>query len=403
VPTPAQLPIAQYVPDDAVLNLGWGYPNPALLPLPEWAAATGAALTRYGGLALAYGHNPGPGPLTDWLAERLGRIDGRAPAAAELFVTAGASHALDLTCTVLARPGDVVLVDSPTYHLALRVIADHRVEVVAAPADAAGIDPAGTAALLDRLRSQGRRVPLLYLVPTFGNPTGRSLPADRRAALVELAARTGLTVVEDDTYRELAFPPATAPPSLWSQAEPGAVVRIGSFAKSVAPGLRLGFLTGAPELTGTLAGRGVIDSGGGVNHTTALAMATFGGSGGYDRHLARVLAEYRAGRDALAGAVRESLPAVRFERPDGGWFLWLELPGWAPADRLAEAAHRHGVGFLAGARCYVTGEGTHRARLSYSHYEPAQLVEAATRLSAALADLRPADLGPTHRPAGPSD
>jgi DNA-binding transcriptional MocR family regulator len=391
VPSAGELPITQYVPDGATIDLAWGHPGEALLPVQEWAAATEAALTRYGWQALSYGHGAGPGPLVDWLAARLGRIDGRAPAPAELFVTAGASHALELTCAALTRPGDVVVVDSPTYHLALRVIADHGVRLVGAPADDEGIDPAGTAALLDRLRSDGLRVPLLYLVPTYANPTGGCLPADRRAALVELAARTGTALVEDDTYRELAYPPAVAPPSLWSLADPAAdpapVVRLGSFAKSVAPGLRLGFLTGSPALVRALADRGMVDSGGGVNHTTALAMAAFGASGGYDRHLARVRVGYRARRDALAGALRAQLPAVRFRLPDGGWFLWLRLPDDVPAGPLAGAAGRHGVGFLPGARCYLAGGGSHRARLSYSLFDPPQLVDAAGRLAAAVAEL----------------
>jgi DNA-binding transcriptional MocR family regulator len=229
-------------------------------------------------------------------------------------------------------------------------------------------------------------VPLLYLVPTYGNPTGRSLPADRRTALVELAARTGLVIVEDDTYRELSYPPSVAPPSLWSEAPPGSVVRLGSFAKSVAPGLRLGFLTGSPAFVRSLAERGVIDSGGGVNHTTAMSMLAFGESGGYDRHLRTIRAAYATRRDALAAAVRE-LP-VEFEAPEGGWFLWLSLPEHAPVERLLEVALKHGVAFLPGVRGYVVpDQGRHRARLSFSLYEPDDLGEGARRLGAALRDL----------------
>jgi 2-aminoadipate transaminase len=384
-PPTAGLPITQYPGDGPAIDLAWGHPAPALLPVAEWAAATEAALRGYGWQALAYGHATGPGPLLKWLSDRLARIDGRAPEPGEVFVAAGASQALDLTCAALARPGDVVLVDSPTYHLALRIIADHGVELVGAPADEDGIDPDGTAALLRRLRAAGRRVPLLYLVPTFANPTGGCLPADRRAALVAVARQAGTVVVEDDTYRELAYGPA--PASLWSGAGGDGVLRLGSFAKTVAPGLRLGFLTGPPSFVRTLADRGLVDSGGGVNHTTALAMAAFGASGGYDRHLAGIRLDYRARRDALTAALRDQLPAVPFRTSAGGWFLWLRLPDWAPASRLLPHAQRHGVGFLPGARCYVTGGGSHRIRLSFSLADPAQLAQAAGRLAAALADL----------------
>src|SRR5262249_56325088 len=130
------------------------------------------------------------------------------------------------------------------------------------------------------LRGAGRRVPMLYLVPTFGNPTGRSVPDDRRAALVDLAGRAELTIVEDDTYRELVYD-GTAPPSLWSLATHAYVVRLGSFAKTVAPGLRLGWMNAAPEIVDRVTRLGYVHSGGGVNHLTALAMATFGGSRSY--------------------------------------------------------------------------------------------------------------------------
>jgi DNA-binding transcriptional MocR family regulator len=380
------LPVSQYTGDDRTLDLGWGHPAPALLPTGEWAGAVAAALGRFGWRALTYGHETGPGPLVEWLADRLGRMDGRAPRPAEVFITAGASQALDLACAALTSPGDAVLVDSPTYHLALRVIADHRVELVGAPADAEGIDPAGTAELIARLRAAGRRVPLLYLVPTYANPTGGCLPAPRRSALVEAARAAGTVLVEDDTYRELAYD-GPAPASLWSLAGGDGVLRIGSFAKTVAPGLRLGFLTGDPSVVRTLAARGMVDSGGGVNHTTALAMAAFGGSGDYDRHLARIRAGYRARRDALTAALREHAPATPFRPPAGGWFVWLELPPAAPADGLLPHARRHGMSFLPGARCYVTGAGTHRIRLSFSMFDPPDLAEAARRLGTALAEL----------------
>jgi DNA-binding transcriptional MocR family regulator len=294
---------------------------------------------------------------------------------------------------VLTRPGDVVLVDSPTYHLAMRVIADHHVDVVGAPADADGIDPDGTAALLRRIRASGRRVPMLYLVPTFANPTGDCLPDDRRSALVQVAARTGTVVLEDDTYRELAYE-APAPPSLWSLADGAGVVRIGSFSKTVAPGLRLGFLTGSQSFVETLVQRGVVDSGGGVNHTTAVAMAAFGESGDYDRHLLGVLAGYRAQRDALTAALRDRLPAAPFRIPGGGWFVWLRLPDRITATRLLGPAERNGVSFLPGPLFYVRAGADRdadrhrvadeRLRLSFSVYAPPDLVTGVSRLAAAL-------------------
>ncbi|MFY1670978.1 PLP-dependent aminotransferase family protein [Plantactinospora sp. WMMB334] len=382
VPRPSGLPIVQFRSRTGSIDLGWGHPHPAALPVEGWADASHAALRRYGGAALTYGHATGPGPLIEWLCERLGEVDGAAPEPGQVFVTAGASHALDLVSAVLCRPGDVVLVDAPTYHLALRIIADHRVDTVAAPADEEGIDPDATAELLARLARQGRRVAMLYLVPTFNNPTGRSLPAGRRAALLAVAARAGVPVVEDDTYRELAYP-APAPASLFSAAEPGTVVRIGSFAKSVAPGLRLGWLTAALPIVDAVAARGYVDSGGGVNHANALILAEFAALGWYRRHVEAIRSRYRRQRDALVAAVRDELPQARFAVPDGGWFLWLRLPHPYAGTELLPHAEAAGVCYVPGRQFFVTDTGHRYLRLSYSMCDPETLTEGVRRLAGA--------------------
>lgn len=374
------LPVIQYVGAEGVLDLGWGHPDPTLLPIEAWARSTSEAVRAAGWTALTYGYATGPGPLLEWLTVHIGAVDGRAPEPAELFVTAGASQGLELAATVLARPGDVVLVDSPTYHLALRVLADHGVELRAAPTDAEGIDPAATARLVGDLRAAGRQVPMLYTVPTFNNPSGASMPVPRRRELVD--ALDGVTIVEDDTYRELAYD-GPAPPSLWSLA-PSGVVRLGSFAKTVAPGLRLGYLTADASFVRRLASRGYVDSGGCVNHTSAMALAHFATSGGYEAHVSALREAYRQRRDALVAALRAAAPGVEFAVPAGGWFLWLRVPD---AASLARRARERGVGLLSGERFHVDGGGRHHLRASFSMYGPADLAEAARRFARARATL----------------
>jgi 2-aminoadipate transaminase len=362
------LPVVQFVERPDLVDLGWGHPRPTLLPVAEWARASAAALRGYGSSALAYGFAAGPGPLVEWLAGRL-----RVPPE-EFFVSAGASQALELVCAVLVSRDDTVLVDAPTYHLALRILGDHAGSVVPVP-DLARLDP-----LVAELRAAGRRVPLLYLVPTFGNPTGMSLSG--RAELVAAAARLGLTVVEDDTYRELAFD-APAPVALYDLARgDGSVVRIGSFAKSVAPGLRLGWVNAPPALIARLVERGYVFSGGGVNHATALAMAEFGASGAYDAHLGVLRSAYREQRDALVSALRADAPGLTFEVPGGGWFVWVRLPAGRDAEALLPRAEECGVSYVPGTRF---GGGPDYLRLSFSMLEPAALAEGARRLAAALA------------------
>lgn len=370
----------QFEARPGILDLGWGHPRPELLPVAEWASAGAQAAREFGWRQLTYGYATGPAPLLEWLSDRLCSLEGGGTSPDRTFVTAGASHGLALVAALLAGPGDVVLVDSPTYHLAFRILADTGATLRRAPADEDGVDPVALAALVGELRSAGHRVPLLYLVPTFANPTGRSLPPERRRALVSLARSAGLLVVEDDTYRELVYE-GDAPPSLWRLAEGAGVVRLGSFAKTVAPGLRLGWINADPALIARLAGLGYVDSGGGVNHATAMTMACFGAGGAYERHLASVRDQYRHQRDALLAALPVPVPA-----PAGGWFLWVPLPAGVGAVELLARAEARGMSFVPGPRFYADGRGgDDRIRLSFSHLAPADLTEAAARLAAALA------------------
>lgn len=379
-------PVIQFVHRPGILDLGWGHPRPELLPVRQWARAAEEAARTFGWQALTYGNASGPGPLVDWLTGHLCRLEDGGTTAGQIFVTGGASHALSLIAAVLAEPGDAVLVDSPTYHLAFPILADRGVELVRAPADSDGVDPAALAVTLRSLRAAGRRVPLMYLVPTFGNPTGRSLPDDRRAAIVRLAQREGLTLVEDDTYRELGYEDP-APVSLWRLAGGAGVVRLGSFAKTVAPGVRLGWINAAPEVVRRLATIGYVHSGGGVNHAAALTMAAFAAGGGYERHVAAVRQSYRGQRDALVRALGEHLPALRIPAPRGGWFIWLSLPEGARAGRLLPIAERHGTSFVAGEHFHVDGRGgAGHVRLSFSLLPAEDLARAAGRLAAALAE-----------------
>jgi 2-aminoadipate transaminase len=362
-------PIIQFTPRPGILDLGCGHPSPGLLPVEPWLAAAEASARTYGWQALTYGTVAGPGPLTDWLADHL--------ETSNFFITAGASHALALITNLLAEPGDTVLVDAPTYHYALRILADRGVRILPAPPD---LDAAIT-----RLRADGHRVPMLYLVPTFGNPTGASVPDERRRYLVDVARRSGLTIVEDDTYRELVYDGA-APASLWDLAGGEGVVRIGSFAKTVAPGLRLGWINATPAVIAALSDLGYVDSGGGVNHANALTMSVFCASGAFGTHVAALRAAYRERRDVLASALRGFDVVV----PRGGWFLWIRLPDGLSARTLLPVAEKHGVSFVPGPRFYPgpDPDGDRHVRLAFSFLDPSDLRAAAGNFTRAVEFLR---------------
>jgi 2-aminoadipate transaminase len=380
----ACLPNVQIVHKPGVIDLGWGHPDPALLPVGGLRLAATEALDRYGAEALAYGSERGPGPLLRWLIGYLGSLEGVAPAADEIIVTGGISHALDQACTLLTQPGDVVLVEQPTYHLAVRILREHPLELVPVASDAGGLRPEAVAETIAAVRRTGRNPRFLYTVPTFNNPTGISLAAERRQALVELAVAERLLIVEDDAYREL-FYDDPAPASLWSIAPRGTVVRLGSFSKVVAPGLRLGFLTADAAIIERFRGGGLLDSGGGINHFSANTAAAFCEAGRFEEQGAFLRAAYRARRDALAAALTEYLPEdVRWTRPAGGFFFWLDFPARLDTHDLLSRAVAGGVGYALGSRFFVGVGGTAAARLAFGLYSEEQLVEAARRLGAVL-------------------
>lgn len=378
------LPLVQFVARPGLVDLGWGNPDPKLLPVNELKAAAARVFDRYGADALNYGYPAGPGPLIDWLSEWLGKVDGRSPRTDELSISAGASQALDHIVTLFTKPGDIVLTEAPTYHLALRILQDHPVEVVAIPADEDGISVDYVRNYCRSLRTTGRSVRLLYTVPTFANPTGATLPFERRRQLVELAAAEGFVIIEDEAYRELSYE-GSPPPSLWSLAETGTVIRLGSFAKSLAPGLRCGFITAGPGTIARIRDSGVLDSGGGISHFSALVIAEFAAGGHYGRNVQNLCSSYRERRDALLDGLAEYVASdASWSRPAGGYFIWLTIAKGS-ATELLTLAEESGTSFLPGTLFSLPPEAARKnLRLSFSRYSPEELIEATRRLSHAF-------------------
>lgn len=367
-----------------IIEFGWGHPAATLLPVDGMARAAARTLERDGYQALTYGAEQGPGCLITQFTARLAQLEGNAPSPEQVFITGGISQALDLICTLFARPGDIALVDSPTYHLALRILRDHDLELLPVAADEQGICIDALEALLASLQAQGRTARLLYCVPTFGNPTGISLDTGRRAALVELAARHGLLLIEDDVYRELWYD-APPPPPLASYAALGPVIRLGSFSKLLAPGLRLGWLIADPEIVQRCVQSGLLDSGGGINHFTAHIVATFIELGLLDAHVALLRESYRQRRDTLLAALSHWLPpSCHWKVPSGGFFVWLRLPTGVDSAALLPHAEAAGVSYLPGTRFYTGGGGAQYLRLSFSLLHPEAMEEGARRLGALL-------------------
>ena len=368
-----------------IFELNWGQPDPRLLPAEDIRRAASAVLAESGAEALSYGSQAGPASLLQVIRERVARREGVELPPEEITITAGNSDGLDQIATLFSRPGDVALVESPVYHLAMSILRDHGLQLVPVPVDADGLDVVAAARVVDSLQAQGRRIALLYTVPTFQNPTGGCMHPARKQALVELAARAGFLIVEDDVYRELAYD-GPAPPSLWSSAPRGVVLRLGSFAKSLAPGLRLGWITGGAAQIERISGAGLRCSGGGVNHLTAMIVGRLLSDGDfYERQLEQLRAAYAARRDALCNTLAAELPqGCEWNRPGGGYFVWLRLPAGLDAGELLPIAERHGVAYSVGSRFYADGGGEDTLRLAFSLYTPGELAQAARRLAEAI-------------------
>jgi DNA-binding transcriptional MocR family regulator len=338
-------------------------------------AATELALRARGRLALQYGPEQGYGPLLDYLIGKIERDEGLHITRANIMLCAGAAQGLDTAARLFTRSGDVVLVEAPSYHEAIATLRDHPVELRQVPIDDQGLVVEALAERVEALSLIGQRIAFLYTIPTFQNPAGVTLTAERREALVELASERGLLLVEDDVYRDLCYE-GRVPSSLFELAGGRGVIRLGSFSKILAPGLRLGWIIAEPEMIQRMVGCGLKGNEGGANPFVAHVVATFCREGWLEPHIARLVARYRARRDALLAALEREMPdGVRWTRPTGGFFVWLTLPEPLEAEAVLAAATERGVLFTPGVRFFAEGGGRHNLRLPFSFLSEAQMAE----------------------------
>ena len=379
------LPDVQYVLRPGVIEFRSGHPDLALLPAAGLLQAAQIVFEREAGQALSYGAEQGPGRLIAQLCSWLAREENRAPPPQQVMITGGSSQALDMLCKLFTKPGQIALVQCPTYYLALRIMRDDRqLNLVAIPGDDDGLQVDALEKTLMSLQRQGQKARLLYLVPTFNNPSGTTLNYERRRQLVKLARDYDLLVVEDDVYHQLWYD-AAPPPSIYSLAPAGPVVRLGSFAKILAPGLRLGWMQAAPEMVQRCVNSGVFESGGGVGPFTAHLVAAFIELGLLDQQIKMLRENYRHRRDILMNALRNHLPETcRFVKPGGGFFVWLKLAPGTDCVALLPAAEACGVSYVPGVRFHSDAHGGNFCRLNFTMVSVEDIEKGAHRLGAVL-------------------
>jgi 2-aminoadipate transaminase len=275
----------------------------------------------------------------------------------------------------------MIIVEEPSYFLALRIFADHGLRVVSLPADEHGLS---IDALEEVLFSQ--RPAFVYVIPTYQNPSGATLTLERRRQLVELSQEYRFLILADEVYHLLSYG-APSPPPLAAFSASRTVLSLGSFSKILAPGLRLGWVQTAPSHVQRLMTSGMLDSGGGLNPFTSGIVRNVLAAGQQDSYLDRLRAAYGDRVMTLDAALQKQLGTkISYRRPDGGYFFWLELERAIDSERLLAVAAAHKVSFRPGVRFSSRHGLRNHLRLSFAYYDNAGLVDGVTRLAAALAD-----------------
>jgi 2-aminoadipate transaminase len=366
-------------PEAGVIDFGVGQPSADLLPLRRVRAASERFFAHAQAIELNYGDKQGDPRFRAALASFLNQAGGHAASADSLFVTAGTSQALDFVCHRFARPGDTVLVEEPSYYLAFQVFRDHGLNIVGIPLDGEGMDP-------DQLeREIARHRPrLVYTIPSFNNPTGQTMSLARRERLVALSREHDFLIVADEVYQLLHYG-APPPPALGTWVEQGNVLSLGSFAKIVAPGMRLGWIQANAGMIQNLVTSGAIISGGCFNHFGSHVVRQMLEDGSLAELIADLRRAYGARVAAMDEALHEHLGGIaRWQKPEGGYFFWVTLPPDLDAEDLREAARSAGTGYQSGLRCSVTGGLRNCLRLSFAFYNEPEIREGVARLGKAL-------------------
>lgn len=372
--TPAVWP--DHAPD--LISLSYGFAAPELFPTDALLAATSEVLAEDAPEALNYG--PTYPRLVDMLVERM-HAQGTLAAPDRILVSYGSSQILALLPQVLVDPGDIVIVEGPTFMGAVRSFAAAGAKMDTVPVGAHGMDLDDLESKLRAYRQRNVRPKFIYTIPTFQNPNGSLMPLESRKRLVELAQEFGVLIVEDDAYGELRFldDPITRLSALdhndW-------VVQVGTFSKILAPGIRMGWACGSPELIARLR-HFKVEGDSGPYQTRVVER--FCADGKLDAHIATLRAHYRERRDLMWNAIEREFPEyVRVSKPDGGFFIWVDLPEHIHVNQVIDAAAERGVGFLSGTHCFTNGQGQHSFRLAFSFAPMQKLDEAITRIGAAI-------------------
>ena len=370
-----------------IISFAGGFPDSAMFDVDGIREASNAALARDPGAALQYGATEGYNPLREQLSQFMASKGARDVAPEQLIVTTGSQQALDLLGKTLIGPGDKVIVEGPTFLATIQCFRLYGADLVSAPIDGNGVQTD----TLEQLIAE-HQPKFVYLIPTFGNPSGAMLSAERRKRVLELAVQYNTIIVEDDPYGDLYFGEAP-PPSLLAMTPqvPGSrelLVHCGSLSKVLSPGLRVGWMIGPAELLA----KATMCKQFSDAHTSTFAQATaaqYLKAGRMPATLAKVRAVYAERAMTMGNALRRELgEAIEFVQPQGGLFVWARLTGTggkvADGGELAKRAIEKGVAFVPGAPFYASHPDHATLRLSFATVGVDKIEEGVGRLAQAV-------------------
>ena len=358
-----------------IISFAGGLPAPELFPVDEVRAAANSVLAQNGPEALQYGPSEGFMPLREWIAEEV-RQRGIATNPSEILVTNGSQQVLDLVGKLFLNAGDVVLTENPTYLAAIQAFQTFEARFVPVPTDGQGLIPEALPELIRQHRPK-----FLYTIPNFQNPTGVTLAVERRAKLARIAAEHRLVIVEDDPYGKLRYRGTNVPPiKHWD--ETGSVIYASTFSKTIAPGLRLGWVVAPAEIFSRL----LILKQASDLHTSSFDQRVayaFLTQNDQAVHLERIRRAYGERFDVLNEALRTEMPTgYSWTQPEGGMFLWVTGPVGLDGLELLSRAIERKVAFVPGRDFFPGDGGKNHLRLNFSNSTPERIREGVRRLGA---------------------
>ncbi|WP_347713576.1 PLP-dependent aminotransferase family protein [uncultured Fretibacterium sp.] len=379
--------LLKVIKQPGMISFAGGMPAPEVFPIDQFSEGS-EKLVSEGTSLLQYGTTEGYDPLRSFLAKWTAPRMGREVGLDEILLTTGSQQVLDLFAWAMIDPGDVAIVEAPSYMAALTAFYNHGADFASVPVDGEGMVVSELPALIERLRKEGKKPKFIYTIVNFQNPAGATMTVERRKELAAIAERYGLAIFEDDPYGYVRFDGEHLP-SIFSFDKAGNTIYAGSFSKILSPGVRIGWVSGPKDIIRQMAVfKQAVDLC--SSPITQVLTYEYCRKGYLDSHLPNIVQDYRVKRDAMEESFRKHLApqGITWVKPEGGFFYWLNT-GNIDSGELARKALEKKVAILPGAPFCINPEaGIHAARINYTFSKPDVIEEGVSRLAQAIQEMK---------------